>query len=87
MQIEESKDSDSNPYGVDSNPNNSKFAWKPEFESLFNGFESLFNEFESGFSKGSEWLLDESDSNPYSTDSNANSSKGCLDELIRITIQ
>ena len=36
-------------------------------------------------SKISEWLLDESDSNPYSTYSNPNSSEGCLDGLIRIS--
>ena len=39
------------------------------------------------FQKESEWLLNERDSNPYSTDLNPNSNKGCLDGLIRISIQ
>ena len=80
MQTENSEDSDLNPYGGDSNPSTSKFAWWPRFESLF-------NEFESRFSKGSKWLLNESDLNPYSTDSNPNSNKGYFDGLIQITFK
>ena len=80
MQIEESEGSDSNLYGGNLNPNYSKFAWRLGFESLLNGFESEF-------SKRSEWLLNERDSNPYSTYSNLNSNKGCLDGLIWISIQ
>ena len=53
--------------------------------SFWVGAWQLFNWFESGFSKRFEWLLDERDSNPYSTDSNLNSSKLCFDGLIRIS--
>ena len=80
MQTEEFKGSDSNPYEGDSNPSSNKFPWRSGFEFLFNGFEF-------GFQKGSKWLLDERDLNPYSMNLNPNSNKVCLDGLIRISIQ
>ena len=59
----------------------------PESSTRWRWFKSLFNGFEFGFQKRFEWLLDKRDSNPYSTNSNPNSSKVCLDGLIRISIQ